>query len=553
MSGKWLRRSLYALALLLLLAAAIGAGVLGRHEGPGVIEGEAVPAGVIAERQSRQRAAHADLGIDTDTQILFGDFHTHTTLSMDAFMTSLDFVAGEGSHPQADACDFARYCSALDFWSINDHAEFLTPRRWRETIESIRDCNARAQDPDNPDTVAFLGWEWTQIGSTVENHWGHKNVILRGLADDEIPARPIQASPTRATDLLETLNFAARTVMALAFIGNQRVQDFARYAFEGALARPCDEGVHVADLPADCTESAATPGQLFAKLRDWGHDLTVIPHGNAWGIYTPAGSSWDKHLDASQHDPLLQTMIEVYSGHGNIEHYRDWRAVVLDEAGGRYCPPPTPEYVPVCWRAGEIIRARCLAANETEQECEQRAAATRSNYLAAPQLQGEATVPMARDQDWLDAGQCRDCFQPAWYYRPASSAQYALAISNFDNPERPLRFRFGFLGSSDVHTARPGTGYKEYDRFHMADFQLPLKPMTAPEDSPPPPAQSLPFDRVPAPSIFSDDGLVDDRVGAFYQTGGLVAIHAPGRTRDDIWSALQRRQVYGTSGPRTLL
>ena len=30
---------------------------------------------------------------------------------------------------------------------------------WQETIDSIRQCNDVAGDADNPDTVAFLGWD----------------------------------------------------------------------------------------------------------------------------------------------------------------------------------------------------------------------------------------------------------------------------------------------------------------------------------------------------------------------------------------------------------
>ncbi len=40
------------------------------------------------------------------------------------------------------------------------------------------------------------------------------------------------------------------------------------------------------------------------------------------------------------------------------------------------------------------------------------------------------------------------------------SVQYSLALTDCST-EIPIRYRYGFIGSSDNHQARPGTGYKE--------------------------------------------------------------------------------------------
>jgi len=512
--------------------------------------------------RAQQQADSAKLVHDAppEKQIVFGDLHVHTTISADAFMMALPFLQGEGAHPPADACDYARFCSGLDFWSINDHAESISPRNWRETKEAVRQCNAVSGDPVNPDLVTFLGWEWTQVGVTADEHFGHKNVIVRDTEDDRVPTRPISALTGQIRDAMRNgvpLSLQIRTV--LADWANRHVYfDIARFVLELQGTPLCPQGVDVRELPADCIETAENPEELFEKLAQWGFESIVIPHGTTWGLYTPPDSNWDKQLSGRMHDPDYQTLIEVYSGHGNAEEFRAWKAVEPDGAGGLRCPEPTPDYEPCCWRAGEIIRGRC--GDVPTEECEQRVATARQNHVDAGVF-GHNTVPGARVEDWLDCGQCRDCYNPAFQYRPGGSAQYAMALSNFDEPGDPQRFRFGFIASSDNHTARPGTGYKEFDRQALTEASGTIseewQQRIMPHRSEPAP-ESVPF-RYEDAQFVDDDGRIgqqiwdNERAGSFFLTGGLVAAHVEGRDRDSIWGALQRREVYGTSGDRILL
>lgn len=523
-----------------------------QHEGPGTVHSRPLAPKFVQDRAKRQEAVPQR---PSSKQILFGDLHVHTTFSTDAFLRSLPLVGGDGAHPPADACDFARYCSSLDFFGLTDHAEALTPQHWQESKDSIRSCNESAGDPDNPDLVAYMGFEWSQVGQTPAEHYGHMNVLFRNTSESDVPSRPIAAPGLIQNVFGRSTGLPLLTLASIPireFSQRQRYLDTVKFFRETRSVPACPTGVDVHALPTDCREFAAKPGELFEKLAQWNMDSMVIPHGTTWGFYTPPGYTYDKQLNPAQRNPDKQRLIEVFSGHGNSEEYRTFKDIDYNDKGESFCPAPTDSYEPCCYRAGEIIRARC--GNIPAEACEKRVEEARLRYLSGG-AGGHLSVPGATVDDWKECGQCRDCFAPSFQYRPGGSVQYILAQGNFDNPQKPNHARFGFIGSSDNHSARPGTGYKEYARHGTTEtagacseeWRERLFGVTAAT----PESVTVNQELLATMPPFR---LVDlERQASFFMTGGLVAVHSEARNRHAIWEALHKREVYGTSGDRILL
>ncbi|MEN8721892.1 MAG: DUF3604 domain-containing protein [Alphaproteobacteria bacterium] len=531
-----------AILAVALFYAALAFDVIGVPPGPGGIEGKTLPADAVAARAADQAQER--------NQILFGDMHVHTTYSTDAFMFSLPLNNGSGAHPIGAACDYARYCSALDFWAITDHASALTPRKWAETRESMRACEALS-DPQNPDLISLTGFEWTQVGDTVENHYGHKNVIFRGLADDQLVKKPIGAGGLAALAMRELIPEMPAIVSLLEFPNFQHYQDMNAFLREVRAMRQCDDASPRESWPVDCYEEANDPGDLVRRLEAQGFHPLLIPHGTTWGLYTPAGTTLDKQLKPEMR-PESFAMIEVMSGHGNSEEYRPWRAATVADDGTRRCPEPVEGFLPQCWQAGEVIRRRC--ESEGGKNCDERASFARDAFLEMGPA-GLASVPGADYLDWLDSDQCRDCFLPSFSYRPGGSVQYGLALTNFSKGAK-TRFRWAFIAASDTHTARPGTGYKPVDRQNTTEANGPSTAMWAK-------LMNGSVERSSQPVLATQQELIDsgagmnladfERQSSFFTTGGLAAVHVTERNRDGLWQGLDGRNVYGTSGQRTML
>jgi len=87
-----------------------------------------------------------------------------------------------------------------------------------------------------------------------------------------------------------------------------------------------------------------------------------------------------------------------------------------------------------------------------------------------------------------------------------------------------------FLNSLDSHRAGPGADYKEL-KWHT-DIVGPAR-------------KEFEFIVNTIGGLVNCDFL---RQHSYFYTGGLVAVHSKGRSRNDIWETLKNRRVYATSG-----
>lgn len=490
---------------------------------------------VLLAACGKEPAETTEPATGVDHAILFGDLHVHSTNSIDVYVLSSPLLGGRGRVGPEAHCDFAYYCSQLDFWAITDHQEGAPADQWAQSKDAVQLCNAQHGGNDaDADMVTYAGFEWQQSSHEPEDDWGHKNVIFRSEDDAELPARAIaSAGQVTAVDPTE-IDLAVQLAQLLDPDNSDVYADIQKDVNDGLNAPACDDDTPSPDLPLDCIEYAEDPATLYDKLDEWGSDALVIPHGYTWGAHHPAQTTWEHQLTPEQHDPRYQNLLEIYSGHGSMEEYRTWRPVE-ERDGALTCPEPTDDYLPCCWQAGELVRQRDDACQQDPSGADCQAAVDQgmADFIAAGR-EGFLTVD-ATPADWLDCGECRDCFQPAEGHRPLGSAQASLAMTHFDDDGQPLRYPFGFIGSTDTHAKGPGVGFKEAK--WMSDIFGPSEP------------EYDAFVNLLVPRLFPDWV----RQNSYYYSGGLLAVHTDDRSRDGIWNALANRQVYATTGERILV
>ena len=110
-------------------------------------------------------------------------------------------------------------------------------------------------------------------------------MILRDLEDDQVPDAADRLGRLREARRSATSRSACASGPCSSTSPNrQRYFDFGEFAREVSATPRCPAGVDARELPADCSESAETPGELFEKLAQWGFDEHRDPARHDLGL-----------------------------------------------------------------------------------------------------------------------------------------------------------------------------------------------------------------------------------------------------------------------------
>ena len=203
------------------------------------------------------------------------------------------------------------------------------------------------------------------------------------------------------------------------------------------------------------------------------------------------------------------------------------------------------------------MRERC--GDLPEEECERRVEEAKRLVLeadVAPQL----VFPDTQPEDWLDCGQCRDCFKPAFGYRPGQQhpvrpRAHQLRGARRSEAAPPLPLRVPGL-ERQPHRAARAPDTRQEDRHLQTDTGArPPGWSRGSSNGSPGERGDVEDPRQPQPVPPELRGLAGLRSAS--RASGTRAVWSPstseGRTGDAIFDALRRREVYATSGPRILL
>ncbi|MEM6705996.1 MAG: DUF3604 domain-containing protein [Acidobacteriota bacterium] len=439
-------------------------------------------------------------------QALFGDLHVHTSFSFDAAANST------GGTP-ADAYRFAkgesipffplgadgtpegsiRIDRPLDFVAVTDHGEFLGERRL-------------CREPDSPRyeteycklTRVSERQGMTMLGAVITTETPQR--IPQVCGDDGSLCLEWAASPWRAiVDAAEDANDTSDECSFTSFVGYEYtgtpgVSNYHRNViFRNAT---------VPSLPVSYVD-APIDSELWARLdevcrREDGCDYLTIPHNSnlangRMGPYRDIDPTVENRQAYAQKRMDREPIMEIFQHKGGSECINGLTSVFSE-----------PDEL--C----DVEAVRVIGRAETFQAANPANPTTPQQTTVVTEECPEGTIG---SYGMLGAG----CVDRSDYLRSALLEGLEEEAAIGFNPAK-----LGVIASTDTHTATPGAVSEQ-------DWQGAVS------------LESTPAERL-------QPGLLTSGIDG--NAGGLAGVWAEQNTRESIFEAMKRREVFGTSGPR---
>ena len=436
-------------------------------------------------------------------QALFGDLHVHTSFSFDAAANSTGatpadayrFAKGEtipfwpiGSDG-APAGDIA-IDRPLDFVAVTDHGEFLGEGRLCRDPESPRygsEFCTTARSDQRLGMQMFAAVITTETPRRIPEVCGESGELCLEWAGS--PWRRIVEAAEDAYDRTEECSFT--TFVGYEYTGTPGVSNYHRNVVFRNSAVPALPVSYI-DAPVD--------SQLWARLDEvCGEaganpdcDYLTIPHNSnlangRMGPYRGLDPTLENRLAYSRKRLEREPIIEIFQHKGGSECINGLSTVFGE-------PDELCDVEAVRVMGREEVYTR-LGQGETRVVTEE----------CAPGENGSAGM--------LGAG----CVARSDFVRSALLEGLEEEMATGLNPAK-----LGIVASTDTHTATPGAALERDWRGHVS-------------------VESTPAERL-------QPGLLTSGIDG--NPGGLAGVWAVENSRDAIFEAMERREVFGTSGPR---
>lgn len=442
---------------------------------------------------------------DPNRMALFGDLHVHTSYSFDAAANSIGSTPLDANrYAKGEAISFfpvddegvpqgtTQIDRPLDFLAVTDHGEFLGERALCRTQGSPAFDTEFCKNYRSDERVGM-----TMLGTVITTETPMRVAQICGENGEqclEFAKTPWQDIQDAANESNEPCSFTS--FVAYEYTGTPQVSNYHR----NVIFR--DE--NVPDLPVSYID-APSDSELWSRLdavcrEEGGCGYLTIPHNTnlANGRMAPYRGIEDS-LTAKQGYAdtrlLREPIMEIFQHKGNSECMNGLSSVL--GAPDELCD------IEAVRRFGEDVMFAVTGLDGSQPV----------QVEPVPVTTDECGADESGYGGMVGAG----CVHPTDFQRSALLVGLREEQAIGKNP-----IKLGIIAATDTHTATPG-GVSESDWVGAVT------------------GESTPAERL-------QPGLLTSGIKG--NPGGLAGVWAEQNTRDAIFDAMLRREVFGTSGPR---